>query len=303
MIIVAAADLHLSPDTLDQPARLQERASALAADVLIIAGDLTTGGLPQYAKALQALSVFTGPKLFVPGNHDLWQKPEGRDTWRRYEVELPEVVTAAGFHYLDHAPFIHQGYGFVGAMGWYDYSTRQLEPPDADLKLSPATLTSPGSAFRTSPKRRNLKWEELLPEDYRTKALQCQDDNVLQGLVWNDGFYIDWKRPDEEMVQYFCDKLRQQAAQVAPEVDHLVAVTHFVPFPQILPIAKTVTGAYTRAFAGSAALGETIQSLPKIEAALFGHWHSPGLYDINGLLAVNVTINHGKEPPARVELP
>lgn len=303
MIIVAAADLHLSPKTLDQPARLQERASALAADVLIIAGDLTTGSLAQFASAFRALSVFPGPKLFVPGNHDLWQKAEGRDTWRRYEAELAEVAAAAGFHYLDAAPFIHEGHGFVGAMGWYDYTTRQVEPPDADLKLSPATLSSPGGAFRTRSGRRNLAWEDLTPDDYRTKALQCQDDNVLQGLVWNDGFYIDWKRTDEGMVGYFCEKLEQQAEQVAPEVDHLVAVTHFVPFPQILPTAKTVTGAYIRAFAGSSRLGDTIRGLPKIQAALFGHWHNPGTYQIGDLKAVNVTINHGKEPPARIELP
>lgn len=303
MIIVAAADLHLSPRTLDQPARLQERASELAADVLIIAGDLTTGSLSQFATAFRALSGFPGPKLFIPGNHDLWHKPEGRDTWRRYGVDLARTAATAGFHYLDASPFIHEGYGFVGAMGWYDYSTRQLEPPDADLKLSPAILSSPKGAFHSVAGRQNLQWGDLTPDDYRTKALQCQDDNVLQGLVWNDGFYIDWQRPDEEMVGYFCEKLQQQAAQVSPEVDHVIAVTHFVPFPQLLPTAKTVTGAYTRAFAGSGRLGETILGLPKIQAALFGHWHNPGRYDLGGLTAVNVSINHGKEPPARLELP
>jgi len=303
MQLIAAADLHLSPTSFSRLEHMAAQAAGSDADALVIAGDLTTGAITQHGEILQALSSFPGLKLFVPGNHDLWQKGRERDTWQRYETDLPQVATAAGFHYLDQAPVAHGQYGFVGCLGWYDYSLRQVKPPDADLRLSPATVTRPGTALHLDPHRRNLAWSELLPEDYATKAMQCLDDNVAQGLVWNDRFYVDWGKTDEEMVEYFCDKLTRQAETIAPEVDHLVAVTHFVPFAEVLPNAKTVTAAYARAFAGSSRLGETIRALPKISAAIFGHWHRQQTWDLDGLLAANASVDHAQQPPLRLELP
>ncbi|MEI6502888.1 MAG: hypothetical protein WCP21_17900, partial [Armatimonadota bacterium] len=214
-----------------------------------------------------------------------------------------QAAEGSGFHYLDGGPVVHNGYGFVGCMGWYDYSLRQTEPPDTDLRLTPATVNGPGGTLHLSPDRRDLSWGDLIAEDYATKAMQCLDDNVAQGLVWNDRHYVDWGKTDEEMVDYFCDKLSQQADAVAAEVDHLIAVTHFVPFAEVLPNAKTVTAAYARAFAGSSRLGETIRALPKISAALFGHWHRQQTWDLDGLLAANASVDHAQQPPLRLELP
>lgn len=303
MQIIAAADLHLSPSNFSRLTDMAAQSARSDADVLIIAGDLTTGPLSQHGEILQALSAFPGLKLFVPGNHDLWQKVRERNTWQRYEIELPQVVAAAGFHYLAQAPVVHNGYGFVGCLGWYDYSLRQTEPPDADLRLSPATVTRPGGTLHRDPHRHDLAWGDLLPEDYATKAMQCLDDNVAQGLVWNDRFYVDWGKTDEEMVEYCCEKLRQQAASIAAEVDHVIAVTHFVPFAEVLPNARTVTAAYARAFAGSTRLGDTIRALPKISAAIFGHWHRQQTWDLDGLLAANASVDHAQQPPLKLQLP
>lgn len=303
MRIVAAADLHLTPERMARLPHMEQQAARSTAEVLIIAGDLTAGPVADHTRILAALSVFSGLKLFVPGNHDLWQKRRERDTWRRYEHDLPEAVAAAGFHTLDQEPVIYQNYGFIGGMGWYDYSLRQLAFADEDLRLSPATVNRPGGQLHLDPARRDLPWERLRAEDYATKAMQALDDNVAQGLVWNDRFFVDWGRSDAAMVEYFCDKLRQQAEAVAARVDHLIAVTHFVPLGEVLPEAKTVTAAYARAFAGSSRLGETLRALPKLRAVIFGHWHHQQTWDYDGLLVANCSCDRAQHPPLRLELP
>jgi predicted phosphohydrolase len=303
MKIFAAADLHVSEESRPRLEQMGQMAKGSGADVLVIAGDLISGPVSQHAEILKAFSGFRGPKLFVAGNHDLWQGNAQRDTWGRYESELSQAVAEAGFHYLDEAPFVHDRWGFVGCMGWYDYSLRQETVPDPDLRFSPATVASPASAFRLNPQRRDLRWHELTPDDYATKAMQSADDNMAQGLVWNDGFYVDWGRSDEEMVDYFCDKLRAQAKKIAADVDQIVAVTHFIPFAEVLPPpASIVRIAYARAFGGSKRLGDTIRSLPNVRAALFGHWHHQQTWQLDGLLAANCSVNHAQDPPLMVGL-
>jgi len=112
--------------------------------------------------------------------------------------------------------------------------------------------------------------------------------------VWNDVFYIDWQRSDAEMVAHFCDKLKAQARQVARRAKKLVAVTHFVPFAESLRTHREIAPAYVRAYAGSAKLGQTIRRLPHISAAIFGHWHEPGKWQIGDLRAYNVADRRGE---------
>jgi hypothetical protein len=56
------------------------------------------------------------------------------------------------------------------------------------------------------------------------------------------------------------------------------------------------------AVASPVRLGDAIRGLPKIRAALFGHWHLPGVHNVGGLTVANVSINHMKEPPLRLEV-
>lgn len=303
MKIFAAADLHVSEESRPHLEQMGQRARETDADVLVIAGDLISGPVSQHTEILKVFSGFQGPKLFVAGNHDLWQGNAHRDTWSRYERELSQAVTEAGFHYLDEAPFVHEHWGFVGCIGWYDYSLRQEAVPDPDLRFSPATVSGPSSAFRLNPERHDLIWEELTPEDYATKAMQCVEENIAQGLVWNDGFYVDWGRSDEEMVDYFCGKLQHQAEDVADKCDHLVAITHFIPFTEVLPPATTMVRiAYAKAFGGSERLGQTIRRMPNIRAAIFGHWHHQQTWDLDGMLAADCSVNHSQDPPLMIEL-
>jgi len=293
MRILAISDVHLDPD---KPAPCQDfiaRVQDEEPDVLVVAGDLAVGKSAVYETLLASCDFFTGLKLFVPGNHDLWQLHSKRATWRRYEEELPDAVATVGWQCLDMGPVLLDDVAFVGCMGWYDYSLRQTTSPSAELRVTPAQVTAPGRGMKTSNARANLRWEELTPDDYATKALQVGEDNVMEAVVWNDAFYTDWGRSDGEMTDYFCDKLRAHARQVARRARKLVVITHFVPFAETLQDYSEVAPAYARAFAGSVKLGQTIQKLPHVVAAVFGHWHRGGQWRLGNLRAYNVSAKNG----------
>lgn len=288
MKILAISDVHADPEQPEAWEKYFARAQDEQPDVLVMAGDLAVGKSTVYETLLSQFDYFSGPKLFVPGNHDLWQLHSKRQTWRRYDEELPAAVSAGGWQYLDLGPVLLDDVAFVGCMGWYDYSLRQTQPPARDARFTPAHVTAPGRGLKVDPARAKLSWDEITPEDYQTRALQVGDENTMQGVIWNDAFYIDWQRSDAEMSQLFCEKLRAQAKQVARRAKRIVAITHFVPFAESLRDYAEVGPAYARAFAGSVELGKTILSLPKASVSIFGHWHSPGSWRIGDLRAYNV---------------
>jgi Icc-related predicted phosphoesterase len=293
MKILAIADVHIDPDLPGACQDFIARVEDEPPDVLVVAGDLAVGKSAVYETLLAHCAFFTRPKLFVPGNHDLWQLYSKRATWQRYQQDLPDAVTAVGWHYLDLGPTLVGDVAFIGCLGWYDYSLRQTASPRPDLRVSPAQVTAPGRGMKVMAARAHVPWTELTDEDYAARALQVGDDNVMEGIVWNDAFYTDWGRSDAEMTQYFCDRLREQAQQVARRARQLVVITHFVPFAETLRDYTETGPAYARAFAGSVKLGETIQSLPHVRVAIFGHWHQPGRWQIGNLQAYNVSAKNG----------
>ena len=293
MKILAISDVHLDPDEEGTCQEFLARVQEDAPDVLVIAGDLAVGKSDVYETLLAHCDFFRGPKLFVPGNHDLWQLHSKRATWRRYEEELPDAIATAGWQYLDQGPVILEDVAFIGCMGWYDYSLRQTVSPEPGLRVSPAHVTAPRRGMKVDAARSHLAWEDLTAEDYQTKALQAGDDNLMEGIVWNDVFYTDWGRSDAEMTQVFCDRLRAQARQVSRRAKRLVVVTHFVPFAETLRDYHEVAPAYARAFAGSVSLGETICSFSRAQVAIFGHWHHAGEWQIGNLRAFNVSAKNG----------
>lgn len=301
MKILAISDVHIDPD---KPGPWQEfvaRAHDEQPDALVLAGDLTVGKPAAYEALLAQFGSFGGPKLFVPGNHDLWQLYSKRKTWDRYERELPAAVAAAGWHYLDLGPVLVGDVAFVGCMGWYDYSLRQRSTPRPGLRVSPGQLSRPGRGMKLFSARSKVLWEELGPDDYRTRAMQVSDENLSEGVIWNDAYYIDWQKSDEEMAQYFRDRLLAQARQVS-RARHIVTVTHFVPFTETIPEYTDIAPAYARAFAGSTALGAAMQSLPQARVAIFGHWHLSGRWRSGGIDAYNVSARHGSREGTLITL-
>jgi predicted phosphohydrolase len=104
-------------------------------DVLVLAGDISTGA--RYHKLLRLFDDFPGPRLFVPGNHDLWSRSRQPDTPRRYRRALRNIAEESDFHYLPGDPICVDGVGFAGTVGWYDYSFRQVERPHSGASVTP----------------------------------------------------------------------------------------------------------------------------------------------------------------------
>src|SRR5919108_6167745 len=75
MWIAAGGDLHFAPATKVAALRAELRAASSAADLVLLAGDLTASGRPDEASALAETCLDMGaPVVCVLGNHDRrWQ--------------------------------------------------------------------------------------------------------------------------------------------------------------------------------------------------------------------------------------
>lgn len=107
--IAATADLHFDGS---QPGALRDLFARIAreADVLVLAGDLTTHGTPEQIRAFLAeMDGFDLPTVAVLGNHDC--EGEASD-------EVCRLLGARGVHVLDGDPVVIEGVGFAGVKGF-----------------------------------------------------------------------------------------------------------------------------------------------------------------------------------------
>jgi 3',5'-cyclic AMP phosphodiesterase CpdA len=208
------------------------------ADVLVVAGDLTANG-DLLERSLAGLRGSAKEAVFVPGNHDLWCKPDGASSKERYERIVPAHVRSAGFH----APFTEErtvlfGHRFVSVTGWYDYSLRNIELD-----------------------------ETFTPEKYASGSFGM--------LQWSDKFLVRW--PEGELVlddPQICDRqvasLKRQLAQ--PGAEPIVAVLHHLPFKE-LTTSPGMPWNFLNGFMGSARLGDLLLADRRVRLSISGHTH------------------------------
>src|SRR5262249_37491460 len=92
-------------------------------DVLVLAGDLGTG--PFFVECLGMFADLPCRKVLVPGNHDIWVRPDDDDdSLQMYERELPPIRADLGFHSPAVGPLLlpEADLALVGSINWYDYS-------------------------------------------------------------------------------------------------------------------------------------------------------------------------------------
>ncbi len=306
MNIVAAADLHYNELTARRMRAVADRICGSGADVLVLAGDCAAGGSEEMGQALSLFESFDGPRLLVPGNHDLWVEHPPFDTWKRYLEVLPALAAEHGFHYLDQAPFMLDEVAFIGCAGWYDYGFRQPEPPMKGVWATPVHLVSGiGAALSFSPVPGvgEKRWQDLGADDYATKALIWQTDGLPHVAVWNDGIHVDWGRPDQAMAEYFAQRLREQAAEVAG-ASQVVAVSHFVPFAEMAGGPFDEVGmAFGRAYSGSPLLGEALREVANLRLVICGHRHHQEVKQVGGLVVADASVANEDEGPLLLTLP
>ena len=307
MKILAAADMHYGSDTR---ARMRVIAAAMCradADAIVLAGDFIVGNADDLDEALALFDEFTGPKVMVPGNHDLWETPPDLTTRDRYERVLPATAARHDFHLLDRGPLMVGDTAFVGNIGWYDYGFRQADSPRDGLTVTPVDVSGGpdrNPRFASVPGRGEMSWPELTGEDYEHKALVWQAGDSPHVAVCNDGLYVDWGRSDGEMTRHFADLLRAHLAEVAGEARRVVAVTHFVPFAEFVGgHTDDVKHAFARAYLGSPLLGEAMRGAENLAVVIFGHRHRQQVMQIGDIVAADASVARPEERPLILELP
>lgn len=277
MRICAAADIHYPRCGHDRAQAIAARMCQEKPDAIVLAGDVSAGPDLRYREFLGMFDSCACPKLFVPGNHDLWSESEEPDTLWRYREGLRELVEDAGFHYLPGAPLTIGEVGFAGCVGWWDYAFRQARAPYADLRVMPLAARVEEDAIKLAPLpgRSLVPWEDLTEQDYAGNALVWHDaQGAQQSIIWNDAVHVNWGMPDSAVARRLADELRADLEALGPQVRTVVGVTHFVPFAELLEGHQSdVQRAYCRAFMGSPLLGEALGRDPRLRLVLCGHQH------------------------------
>ena len=245
--------------------------NAAGGDVLLVIGDAAVGDGDALEQCL-ALFNFAGPKLFVPGNHELWTR--NADTLTHLETDLPARLRAVGWRPLTESPFLADDIAIVGSVGWYDFSFAQpsLGIPRRfyEAKLSPGAAARLGgfqSLFEPS--------DDIGP---------VGRDVIAR---WNDGKFVRLPMNDGAFLARLLDRLDAQLAALA-NVPHVIAAIHHLPFAELLPPAHSPQWDFAKAYLGAAAIGELLLKYPNVKTALCGHSHFPASATVGPLQTVNI---------------
>ena len=288
MRLLLTADLHYNH------ARSRPLADALiddmnraGGDVLVVIGDTATHEGDALEQCLSRFN-FKGPKLIVAGNHELWT--HGDDSYALFTDELPRRCRALGWQWLETEPFVSAGddLAIVGTVGWYDYSFAQanLEIP---LRFYEHKISPGAAAYLES-------FAHLIDH------ADAVSPRAMQIVArWNDGRYVKLHRGDREFLAELIDRLDRQLAAVA-HVKNIVAVTHHIPFAELLPPPRAAQWDFAKAYLGADLLGRTLLKRPNLRHAFCGHSHFPAAARVEHIAAVNIGSGYGWKTFKTLEL-
>jgi predicted phosphohydrolase len=234
---------------------LFDRIEELHPDVLVLAGDLGND-LNAWRETLREFQSLSMPKLLVPGNHDVWLESKralqrAQDSAWKYNHALPGCAEEFGFQYLPKKPVVFGEVGFVGSLGWYDYSVR-------DQRL-----------------------------DGIVSIREYEKGQFATGS-WNDARYAAWLRypasddwrkrrlllTDAEVCRSMQDTLDHDLASLPGTVEKIIAVVHTCPFEGC--VERKIQPDPFDAYEGSSHIGEILSRYSDRHeiVAICGHRHS-----------------------------
>lgn len=270
--LIVTADLHYNH--AKSRATAEEVIDAINAadpDVLLVVGDTAIADGDTLEECLSRFR-FTGPRLFVAGNHELWT--QGSDSYTLFTDFLPRRVRDAGWQWLETEPYIAPGFAIVGTVGWYDYA---FAPPDLHIpRRFYEHKLSPGAAQRLGEYARLLEETDDIPPAAR--------DVVAR---WNDGKFVKLHRSDEAFLGELLDRLSAQLDQLRA-VPTVVAAVHHLPFAELLPPPRNPQWDFVKAFLGSPKIGDLLRQHDNVRHVVCGHSHFPAEATIGRIHAVNI---------------
>jgi hypothetical protein len=89
--------------------------------------------------------------------------------------------------------------------------------------------------------------------------------------------------------------LAQQLQDVESHVQHIVGVTHMLPFRSMMHYRHEARADYFGAFMGSALLGEVWQSCPKVTLVLAGHTHRQLTVQVGRMTAFTSPVGYARQ--------
>lgn len=286
MRLLVTADLHCdNARSRDSAKELMERIKRESFDVLLIVGDVGNGDEDTLERSLTGFS-FAGPKLFVPGNHELWTRRG--DSLGLHDHELPTRVRSVGWHWLPGSPFVREGIAVVGSLGWYDYgfAAEYLRVP---RRFYEAKL-SPGAARAIHADAGLFDSTEDIPEPAMRLVAR-----------WNDGRFVTLPMTDEAFCERLLAALRADLDAVA-SARKVVAAIHHVPFRELLPPLRMPTWDFARAYLGSPRFGAVLQARGQVSHVVCGHSHFPAEAHVGTIHAINIGSGYREKRLRLIEL-
>lgn len=272
--IATLSDLHTDfADNRDVLVQLCVAIHDRGADAVVVAGDISHKD-DRIRRTLEALKVAAPIVAYLPGNHDLWfdvpfaaARPE-LDSWHRYREHLAGLAASVGAHYLPSGPLHLPGAAVVGSCGWYDYSF-------------------------------------LLPEIGATVDAAALESKTMDGAMWSDARFVAFRdaagglMPDPAVSARMIEDMRGQLATAAAAsgVERIVAVTHHLPFDEVVLRTGSLPWEFFNAFMGATGMGQAILAEPKVETVVYGHTHITGDTTIDGRRVYGTPLGYPRERP------
>jgi predicted phosphohydrolase len=226
-------------------------------DVFIIAGDIAAG-LESYARTLEKFSPLKCQKLVVAGNHDIWVESKrklkhGFDSSTKYHDLLPEICREYDFVYLGLEAFRIGNIGFVGSLGWYDYSFRNMSLDD---RISRSMYVKGQYEYSMWMDKKYAWWLH---------------DGARKSYRLDHGRHC---KSDETVTTEMADSLKKQLlALPQDEITRIVAVLHHLPFREMVRHTGKLPWDFFSAYMGSQRLGEVLLGDRRVTHVLCGHTH------------------------------
>lgn len=272
MRLLATSDLHFNhPRSHADAVGFIGHLNSLSYDALLLLGDTAIPDGRHLEDCLN-LFTFTGPRLFVAGNHELWRR--GADSYELLRTELPQRVRAAGWHWLQTDPFVQDDCAIVGSIGWYDYAF--AVPGLMIPRRFYEAKVSPGAAEHFTESARLLDRTDDIGQVSRATFAR-----------WNDGRFVRLGRSDEAFLDELLAQLQEQLDSLR-RVPRVLVATHHVPFAELMPPPSAPQWDFAKAFLGSPRLGELIARYPNVRTVLAGHTHLPCQATVGDIRAIEI---------------
>lgn len=255
--IAAVSDIHARSDGLDDDLieAIRHRIDEINPDIVIVAGDVseTIGELEYH---LGRLVIDSATNLYVAGNHDVWfEEDTGLGSLEKYSRTIGDVCRRTGFIHLPDEPQIHNGIGFIGSMGWYDYSFRR---PDL----------------------------EIPEENYIQKQ--------WKGSIWRDYYSIDWPYTDKEITELLNSKLQYDLKTMPDSVSKIIYISHHLPFRELTFYKDCLPWDFFSAFMGSMSTGDILKDDGRVMLSISGHSHIRRKLQVGDITAITVPLGYGR---------